>query len=68
MHVDACATGARVLLVDDVLATGGTAAAAVSLIGTTGATLAGCAFLLAIEPLGGARRLAPHDVRVLLAP
>ena len=57
LHADACAAGARVLLVDDVLATGGTAAAAAELIEEIGAQVAGCAFLLAIAALDGAARL-----------
>ena len=57
MHVDACPTPARVLLVDDVLATGGTAAAACELIGSVGGTVAGCAFLLRLAALDGERRL-----------
>lgn len=66
MHVDACPAPARVLLVDDVLATGGTAEAAAALIEQVGGTVAGCAFLLAISFLGGAGRLGAYHVRSLL--
>ena len=66
MHIDACPAPARVLLVDDVLATGGTAAAACSLIESVGGTVAGCAFLLAIPGLGGAERLPGRRVTVLV--
>ncbi|HEY2066005.1 MAG TPA: adenine phosphoribosyltransferase [Gemmatimonadaceae bacterium] len=66
MHVDACTPGSRVLLVDDVLATGGTAAAAAALIEDVGATVAGCSFLLSIGALRGAERLRGRMVRVLL--
>jgi adenine phosphoribosyltransferase len=67
MHVDACSADSRVLLVDDVLATGGTAAAASVLIERVGATLTGCAFLLAITALGGADKLRGRRVSVLAA-
>jgi adenine phosphoribosyltransferase len=56
-HADACGSGTRVLLVDDVLATGGTAAAACALIESLGATVVGCSFLLVIDALAGATRL-----------
>lgn len=57
VHEDACGDSARVLVVDDVLATGGTAAAACELITRIGGTLVGCSFLLAVSGLGGADRL-----------
>jgi adenine phosphoribosyltransferase len=66
MHVDACGAAARVLLVDDVLATGGTAAAACALIEDVGGTVVGCSFLLDIVGLGGRDRLSGRDVRSLL--
>ena len=66
MHVDACAAGSRVLLVDDVLATGGTAAAAAALIEDVGATVVGCSFLLSIGALRGIERLRGRTVRVLI--
>jgi adenine phosphoribosyltransferase len=56
-HADAVAPGDRVLLVDDVLATGGTAAAACALIAKTGATLAGVAFVMELDFLDGRKRL-----------
>jgi adenine phosphoribosyltransferase len=61
--VDACTAGSRVLLVDDVLATGGTAAAACELIEGTGATVSGCSFLLSLVALRGSQRLSGRDVR-----
>jgi adenine phosphoribosyltransferase len=67
MHVDACTTGSRVLLVDDVLATGGTAAAAAELIEDVGGMLVGCSFLLAIGALNGASRLRDRRAHVLLS-
>ncbi len=66
VHADACGAGARVLVLDDVLATGGTAAAACALLEKVGATVVGCAFLLSIGGLGGARALGARQVRTLL--
>jgi adenine phosphoribosyltransferase len=66
MHVDACPEPARVLLVDDVLATGGTAAAACELIEQVGGTVMGCSFLLAIPGLPGAERLAARRIETLV--
>ena len=66
MHIDACPAPSRVLLVDDVLATGGTAAAACKLIERVGGTVLGCSFLLTIGELGGADRLAERRVESLL--
>lgn len=57
MHEDAFSSGARVLIVDDVLATGGTAWAAKVLVETLGATVAGAAFLVELEALKGRERL-----------
>lgn len=58
MHADSLQPGNRVVLIDDVLATGGTAAAAVSIIGDLGASVAGTSFLLELAALGGRERLA----------
>jgi adenine phosphoribosyltransferase len=66
MHSDALADGARVLLHDDLLATGGTARALAQLIEGTGAQIAGCAFLVELAFLGGRERLAGYDVHALL--
>jgi len=57
MHRDAVGPGRRVLLVDDVLATGGTAEAAASLLTGSGAELVGAAFLIELAFLGGRSRL-----------
>jgi adenine phosphoribosyltransferase len=67
MHADALADGARVLLHDDLLATGGTARALAELIEGTGARIAGCAFLVELGFLGGRERLAGYDVHALLS-
>jgi adenine phosphoribosyltransferase len=64
-HEDACSTGARVLVVDDVLATGGTAAAACQLVERTGATVVGCAFLVSLDFLPGRAALSGRRVEVV---
>ncbi|MGQ0466786.1 MAG: adenine phosphoribosyltransferase [Sporichthyaceae bacterium] len=66
MHVDAVQPGARVLLIDDVLATGGTLAAAAQLVREGGAEPVAAAVLLEIEGLPGRANLAPLNVRALL--
>ncbi|MFM9058969.1 MAG: adenine phosphoribosyltransferase [Planctomycetaceae bacterium] len=66
MHSDVLARHARVLVVDDVLATGGTAAACTKLVEMAGGVVAGAAFLVEIAPLGGRERLAPHRVESVL--
>lgn len=64
-HRDALPAGSRVLIVDDVLATGGTAEAAGRLVGDLGGALAGWSFLLEIGVLDGRRRLAAGLLHVL---
>jgi adenine phosphoribosyltransferase len=64
MHVDAIQAGKRVLLVDDLLATGGTAKAAVELLREAGAEVVECAFVIALPDLGGIRRLEQIDCKV----
>lgn len=59
-------SGAKVLVLDDILATGGTAAAGVDLLRRAGADVVGLVFLLEIEALGGRDRLAGHEVHALL--
>ena len=66
IHVDAIAQGERVLIVDDVLATGGTARAAVDLVESAGGVVAGLAFVIELEFLKGAARLEGHDYVSLL--
>ena len=63
MHKDALANGDRVLVVDDLLATGGTAAATRSLLQQLGAEVVGLAFLIELAALGGRQKLAGADVR-----
>ena len=62
IHRDAIAVGERVLIVDDLLATGGTAAATVSLIQQLGGEIAGLDFLVELQGLKGRDRLAGHPI------
>jgi adenine phosphoribosyltransferase len=66
MHSDALAGGRRVLVHDDLLATGGTAAALCTLVERAGAEVVGCAFVIELAFLGGRERLAPREVRSLV--
>ena len=66
VHPDTIASGSRVLIVDDVLATGGTAAATVELMQRAGARVVGLAFLMELTFLAGRERLAGQDLDVLL--
>jgi len=67
LHTDAVASGKRVLVHDDLLATGGTAAALCELVEQLGGEIVGCGFLIELAFLDGRRRLAPHDVHALLS-
>ena len=62
MHADGVEEGERVLIVDDLLATGGTARAAADLIGELGATVHALAFLIELDELRGRDRLAGHQL------
>ena len=66
VHADALSGGARVLVHDDLLATGGTAGALCDLVAGLGAEIVGCAFLVELCFLEGRARLAPHDVYSLI--
>ncbi|MFZ0657713.1 MAG: adenine phosphoribosyltransferase [Candidatus Binataceae bacterium] len=59
MHSDAIRPGARVLIVDDLLATGGTAEASLKLVRRVGGVVIGCAFIVELSALGGLARIAP---------
>jgi adenine phosphoribosyltransferase len=62
MHVDACTPGARVLIVDDLLATGGTALAAARLVNRARAELIGARFIIDLPQLGGSNALAEAGI------
>jgi adenine phosphoribosyltransferase len=66
IHQDAVSDGARVLVHDDLLATGGTAAAVCDLIGKAGGEVVGCSFLAELSFLGGRERLPGCDVQSLV--
>jgi adenine phosphoribosyltransferase len=66
MHADALAHGARVLVHDDLLATGGTARALVDLVESRGAVVVGCAFIVELSFLAGRERLQGFDVETLV--
>ena len=66
VHRDAVLPGQRVLIVDDLLATGGTASAAARLIETLGGTVTGFSFLIALNALGGRAALENYHVQALL--
>jgi adenine phosphoribosyltransferase len=66
VHADALAHGAKVLIHDDLLATGGTAGALCDLVADLGGEIVGCAFLVELTFLGGRERLAPHAVYSLV--
>lgn len=66
VHSDAFAPGARVLLIDDVLATGGTVEATAGLIASAGASVAAIAVLMELGFLGGRKRLGSLDLTALL--
>jgi adenine phosphoribosyltransferase len=66
VHYDALGGGARVLVHDDLLATGGTAKALCELVELAGAEVVGCAFVIELAFLGGRERLAPRDVHSLV--
>jgi len=64
IHRDAVAPGERVLLVDDLIATGGTITAGIRLLQQAGAEIVGCAFVIDLPDLGGARKLAALGIPV----
>lgn len=66
MHADAIAPGQRVLVIDDVLATGGTVEACCRMIEQAGGIIAGCAFLVELRSLGGRNRLQGYPLLSLI--
>lgn len=67
VHSDAVGKGAKVLMVDDLLATGGTMAAACTLIEKIGGKIAGIAFLVELSDLKGRKKLADYKIHSLIA-
>ena len=66
MHQDIVNPGDRILLVDDLMATGGTALASCQLIETAGGEVAGCAFVIELGFLPGRKELANYDIHALI--
>jgi adenine phosphoribosyltransferase len=66
VHTDAVSEGTRVLIVDDLLATGGTARAVTQLVEQLGGTVSGLGFMVELTFLGGREKLAGHDIFALL--
>jgi adenine phosphoribosyltransferase len=66
IHADALTRGASAFVVDDLLATGGTARAAAKLVELVGARVAGFGFLIELKALGGRERLADYEIMALL--
>ena len=69
IHVDAVKPGENVLVIDDLIATGGTAAAAIKLLERAGAKVVGCSFVIDLPELGGAAKLRAlgKEVKALVA-
>ncbi len=65
IHVDAVKPGEQVLLVDDLIATGGTAQAAIKLIRRLGGDVIGCSFIIDLPEIGGRKRIEAMGVKVL---
>jgi adenine phosphoribosyltransferase len=65
LHTDALRPGQRVLIVDDVLATGGTLGAAIALVERAGAVVTAVSVVIELVALGGRQRIAPHTVHSL---
>ena len=66
IHIDGIGRGQNVLVLDDLLATGGTMGACCKLVEKAGANVAGCAFVIELEALGGAAKLDGYDIFTLL--
>lgn len=66
IHIDAISSGARVVIADDLIATGGTAAATAQLVGKLGGTVVECAFVIELAFLNGREKLKPYGVYSLV--
>lgn len=67
IHKDAIRTGERCLIVDDLLATGGTCQATCKLVERLGGKVVGCGFIIELTSLGGRQKLAGYDVMTLVS-
>ena len=65
IHVDAVDKGEQVLLVDDLIATGGTAEASIALLQKLGGVVMGCAFVIDLPDLGGSKRLTERGIKTV---
>ena len=66
MHADAIEPGQRVLIVDDLLATGGTVKATIDLVESLGGIVAGCAFLIELAYLNGREKIKGYDIHAIM--
>jgi adenine phosphoribosyltransferase len=66
MHADAIKKGQKVLIIDDLLATGGTVAATIKMVEMLGGEVVGCAFLIELTDLKGREALKGYDVFTML--
>ena len=66
MHIDAVKPGERVLMIDDLLATGGTMKAGCDLVERLGGTVAACQFIIELDGLGGREKLGSYNISALL--
>lgn len=66
MHADSIKSGQRVLIVDDLLATGGTVKATIEMVERLGGIVAGCAFLIELDELKGREAIGDYDYKVLM--
>ena len=66
MHKDALIPGQKVLITDDLLATGGTIKATIDLVEALGGVVIGCAFLIELEDLNGRDKIAGYDIKTLM--
>lgn len=66
IHQDAIKPGQRVLIIDDLLATGGTVSATIDLVEKLGGVVVGCAFLIELLDLKGSERIAGYDYKALM--
>ncbi len=66
MHADAVMPGQRVVIIDDLLATGGTVKAAIELVEKLGGIVVGCAFLIELEDLKGREKIGNYPIKTLI--